>query len=103
MQSKTALYPWGQSSRLPSSLSVNHGIFIFYHDQCFEAVSTLFFLHTAVCVCGGILFWEPTFVCHMYLILSTVQFSLQQIFIVAIFCLNKWVRYYDMIICNIFS
>ena len=39
-----------------------------------------------VCRVSGILFREPTFVCHMYLISSTIKFSMKQIFIAAIFC-----------------
>ena len=61
---------------------------------------TLLYLYAAVCVWSGIWFREPTVVCHMYLLLSTVKFSLQQILVVAIFCLDKWVQYYDMVISN---
>ena len=54
-----------------------------------KQLPTLLYLHAAVCVWSGIWFHEPTFVCHMYLILSTVKFSLQQILVAAIFCLDK--------------
>ena len=100
IQSKSALYPWGESSRSPHSLFVNHGIFIFTMINITKQFPTLLFLHAAVCVWSGIWFPKPTFVCHMYLISSTVKFSLQQISVVLIFCLDKWVQYYDMVIFN---
>ena len=65
-----------------------------------KQLQTLLYLYAAVHVWSGIWFHEPTFVCHMYQISSTVKFSLQQILVVAIFCLDKWVRYYDMVIYN---
>ena len=89
MQSKTALYPQGELSRSPHSLFVDHGIFIFTMIKVLKWLPTLLYLQAAVCVWSGIWFHKPTFVCYMYLILWTIKFLLQQILIVAIFCLDK--------------
>ena len=101
IQSKTAILPQGGSCRQTCSLFINHGIFIFNMIKVLKWLATLFYLHIAVCVWSSIWFCKPTFVCHMYLILSTVKLSLKQILVVAIFCLDKWCPIqYDMVICN---